>query len=226
MATARDKQHLIINLSIGWDPIKAPENDPGVVRIRTVLERASCLGALIVAAAGNFTGSPGPIYPAAFESMPAPDANRCEMLTEPAVRAKRAPAATMGKAGARYAPLVHSVGAVDVFEKRVLVNRKWGQPRLSALGAAVTVAGPPGMTNTPVMHGTSVAAPIISGIASRVWAARPDLDAAGVMQVIYDGGIELKPGQAMEREQTEYCMGEKSDPVTAGRCTAHPCAAR
>lgn len=202
----RQKQprlHLIINLSIGWDPIKIAEDDPSVVRIRTTLQRASCLGALIVAAAGNFTGSPGPIYPAAWESLPAPNRGQCQKLLPDGVQ----PAITR----TTYAPLVHSVGAVDINDRRMLVNRRWGQPRLSALGAAVTVPGPDG-TPTPPMSGTSMAAAIGSGISGRVWAARSDMDAAAVMQTIYDGGAVLKTGQAMERPQTEFCMGEPYGP--------------
>jgi hypothetical protein len=205
-------QRLVINLSIGWDPIKIDENDPSAVRIRTLLERAWCMGALIVAAAGNFTGSSGPIYPAAFESMQAPSADRCDVVTELPPGTTKRPAAAAGKASARYAPLVHSVGAVDVFDMRMLVNRRWGQPRLSALGAAVTVPGPEGMPHTPPMTGTSMSAAIVSGIAAAVWTAEPKRDAAGVMQAIYEGAVELKVGQTMERPQTEYCMDEKYGP--------------
>jgi hypothetical protein len=200
-----ERQHLIINLSIGWDPIKLASDDPSVVRVRTLLERAWCMGALIVAAAGNFTGSPGPIYPAAFESLRAPTAGRCQKLLTTGTK----PAVTWDN---RYAPLVHSVGAVDVYDRRTLVNRRWGQPRLSALGAAVTVPGPSGTPYTPPTDGTSMSAAIVSGIAARIWAAQPKLDAAGVMQAIYDGGVAMKVGETMERPQTEYCMGEPYGP--------------
>jgi hypothetical protein len=200
----REQQHLVINLSVGWDPIKLDPSDPSVKRIQTLLERAWCMGALIVAAAGNFTGSPGPIYPAAFESLPAPNVDRCQAL----LPAGTTPPATRGS----YAPLVHSVGAVDVYDRRTLVNRRWGQPRLSALGAAVSVPGPARMPYTRPMDGTSMSAAIVSGIAARIWAADTRLDAARVMQAIYKGGVELKVGQAMERAQTEYCMGEPYGP--------------
>jgi hypothetical protein len=198
-------QHLIINLSVGWDPIKLAADDKSVVRIRSLLESAWCSGALIVAAAGNFTGSPGPIYPAAFESLRAPTAARCQKL----LPAGTEPAAMPGN---RYAPLVHSVGAVDINDRRTLVNRRWGQPRLAALGAAVTVPGPPGMPYTDPMDGTSMSAAIVSGIAARIWAARPTLKAVEVMEKIYQGGVELKVGDALERPQTEYCMGEPYGP--------------
>jgi hypothetical protein len=208
----RDKQHLVINLSLGWDPIKLDPNDPSVARIQTLLERAWCLGALIVAAAGNFTGSPGPIYPAAFESLPAPNTDRCRILAPPAGPKLTVVPRISNRAGQPYAPLVHSVGAVDANDKRTLVNRRWGQPRLSALGVGVTVPGPPGMPFLPPAHGTSMSAAIVSGIAARVWAAQPRLDAAGVMKAIYAGGVELTVGKDLERPQTEYCMGEPYGP--------------
>jgi hypothetical protein len=211
----RQRQHLIINLSVGWDPIKLDERDDAVRRIRTLLERASCLGALIVAAAGNFTGSSGPIYPAAFEAQPAPRGDRCHALLAPELGPKQtAIERARWEAKPRYAPLVHSVGAVDALDQRTLVNRRWGQPRLSALGATVTVPGPPGTPHTPVMDGTSMSAAIVSGIAAKVWAVRPDLDAAGVMQIVYESGMPLKVGNSVERPQTEYCLNQKYGPCS------------
>ncbi|HEY4184234.1 MAG TPA: S8/S53 family peptidase [Polyangia bacterium] len=207
-------EHLIINLSVGWDPVKTEPDDENVARIKTVLERASCMGALIVAAAGNFSGSPGPVYPAAFEAVEAPTGAACARFNvTAATAAKKLVAARAGKkVNGRYAPLVYSVGAVDALDRRTLVNRRWGQPRLAALGAAVTVPGPPNMPYVSPMDGTSMSAAIVSGIAAAVWEARPELDAAGVMQMIYEGGVKLEPGVALERAQTEYCVGEPFGP--------------
>jgi len=205
------EQHLVINFSVGWDPVKADPGDENVERIKSQLERASCMGALIVAAAGNYSGSTGPVFPAAFEALKAPSGEACAKFKLDAIAPQKAARAAKGKTPP-YAPLVHSVGAVDALDQRLLVNRRWGQPRLAALGAAVMVPGPAGIPYTPPQDGTSMSSAIVSGIAAAVWAVRPDLDAAGVMQVIYDGGVKLDPGQPSHHAQTEYCEGEAYGP--------------
>ena len=206
------EQHLVINFSVGWDPVKADPGDENVERIKAQLERASCMGALIVAAAGNYSGSTGPVFPAAFEALKAPTGDACtKFKLEGIAPAARPARAAKGKTPP-YAPLVHSVGAVDALDQRLLVNRRWGQPRLAALGVSVMVPGPPGTPYTPPHDGTSMSAAIVSGIAAAVWAARPELDAAGVMQAIYDGGVKLDPGQPSHHAQTEYCEGEAYGP--------------
>jgi len=205
------EQHLVLNFSVGWDPVKADPGDENVERIKAQLERASCLGALIVAAAGNYSGSTGPVFPAGFEAVKAPTGESCAKFKLDGVApAARAAKGANGKAV--YAPLVHSVGAVDALDQRLLVNRRWGQPRLAALGVSVMVPGPPGTPYTPPHDGTSMSAAIVSGIAAAVWAARPELDAAGVMQVVYEGGVKLDPGQPSHHAQTEYCEGEAYGP--------------
>jgi len=210
------EQHLVINFSVGWDPVKADPGDENVERIKAQLERASCMGALLVAAAGNYSGSTGPVFPAAFEALQAPTGEACAKFKLDGIAPpQRAPRSTQGKAAGKgpvYAPLVHSVGAVDALDQRLLVNRRWGQPRLAALGTSVTVPGPAGIPYTPPHDGTSMSSAIVSGIAAAVWAARPDLDAAGVMQAIYDGGVKLDPGQPSHHAQTEYCQGEAYGP--------------
>jgi len=205
-----NEQHLVINFSVGWDPVKADPGDENVERIKAQLERASCMGALIVAAAGNYSGSTGPVFPAAFEALKAPTGEACAKFKLDGI----APANKVVARGKTplYAPLVHSVGAVDALDQRLLVNRRWGQPRLAALGVSVMVPGPAGSPYTPPHDGTSMSAAIVSGIAAAVWAARPDLDAAGVMQAIYEGGVKLDPGQPSHHAQTEYCEGEAYGP--------------
>jgi hypothetical protein len=208
------EQHLVINFSVGWDPVKADPDDPNVERIKAQLERATCMGALIVAAAGNYSGSTGPVFPAAFETLQAPSGDACAKFKLDGAGLAARPGKTKGPKDKTppYAPLVHSVGAVDALDQRLLVNRRWGQPRLAALGASVMVPGPAGVPYTPPLDGTSMSSAIVSGIAAAVWTARPDLDAAGVMQAIYDGGVKLDPGQPSHRAQTEYCQGEAYGP--------------
>lgn len=205
------EQHLVINFSVGWDPVKADPGDENVERIKAQLERASCMGALIVAAAGNYSGSTGPVFPAAFEALKAPTGDACAKFKLDGIAPSPNAKAAKGRAPL-YAPLVHSVGAVDALDQRLLVNRRWGQPRLAALGVSVMVPGPAGTPHTPPLDGTSMSSAIVSGIAAAVWGARPELDAAGVMQAVYDGGVKLDPGQPSHHAQTEYCEGEAYGP--------------
>ena len=200
----RDKGHLVINLSLGWEPIKLDRGDKNEARVISLLERASCMGALIVAAAGNPTGTEGALRPGIFEEFPAPGEERCKAFGLPAP-----PASHAADRRYRYAPLVHSVGALDTSDQRMFADRQWAQPRLAALGMNVSVPGPSEkIPYTFPMSGTSMSTAIVSGIAAAVWSVRPDLDAAGVMALVYQGGVELDGGSRSKRARTEFCMGE------------------
>jgi hypothetical protein len=204
-----ESEHLVINLSLGWDPLKLDRNDPHQRRVEALLSQASCLGAVTVAAAGNPTGSDGAIYPGRFEELAAPDQKECAKL---GIKAPASRWASTKKAAPPpadlYEPLVHSVGAVDNQDQRLLSNRRWGQPRLAALGLAVTV---PGDANTPFLPpftGTSVSTAIVSGVAAAVWSLRPELTASEVMDIVYRGGVALDGLEKSKRAQTEYCAKE------------------
>ena len=61
--------HLIMNLSLGWDPVTTAPNGPEEHEMRTLLELAYCQGVLVIGAAGNGnTTSQAPVLPAALES--------------------------------------------------------------------------------------------------------------------------------------------------------------
>jgi hypothetical protein len=180
---------LIINLSLGWDPIKTDPDSLENVYMQMLLERAYCRGVLVIAAAGNETGSEGAVMPAALESQAPP---RC---------GASAPATI-------YRPLIHAVGAVDRYGERLALSRPWSEPRLVAYGSQVTVPTGAGQNLTPPLTGTSIAAAVVSGIAEVVWSARPRLDAAGVMTLIYESGDDLAPVSASRhaRNRTEVCL--------------------
>src|SRR5258708_4634950 len=66
------REHLVVNLAVAWDPIKTaagntPLDDPQARPIFQLINRASCLGAIVIAPAGNLTGSEGPLFPAGYE---------------------------------------------------------------------------------------------------------------------------------------------------------------
>jgi hypothetical protein len=204
------KGHLIINLSLGWDPIKFSPDEPGVKLVEKALQRAFCLGALVIASAGNVSGSEGPIWPAALEAKPGDGG--CEELGLPA----QMPAGNFAGNKVGYRPLVYAVGAVDSADRRLAIMRPWGTPRLTAYGQAVPVVNFTGK-EPHAFSGTSMAAAVVSGIAARVWSMQPKLDAHEVMQIIYEGGATVPDGVAINRARTDFCM-----PVAGKTCVEYP----
>ncbi len=206
------QQRLVINLSIGWDgmyggaynpafPVEAQLSAP-ILAVHRAIERATCHGALVIAAAGNDTGGlpvpSGPMFPAGWEQAPAP-AN-CNRFGNSIGAADLPPAA------APYRPLVHSVGGVDGTDTPLSTTRANGRPRLAASSfQAVMLYNDPtaGMGVTDVMSGTSAAAAVASATAALVWGYEPDLHGADVMARIYGSGESLNPNRA------DYCLGPR-----------------
>ncbi len=205
------QNNLVINLSLGWDgefggpldPALPPEDQlvGGVLATYKAIEYAACSGALIVAAAGNDTGGlpvpTGPMYPAAWEQMPAPDAGRCALynLNPPA-------------GGPGYQPLLHSVGGVDGADAPLSNSREAGQPRAVAPGfQAGTMYLEPGsgLQPTKFITGSSAAAATFSGAAALVWGYRPNLSANQVAEVVYASGVTLDDGSGPMTP--DYCQG-------------------
>ena len=196
--------HLIINLSLGWDPVTTALNGTEKDQMRTLLELAYCQGVLVIAAAGNGnTTSQAPVLPAALETEgKMPDKQRCQ--TEFGVAKPKLPASG-------YAPLIHSVGSVDLYDERLPTVRAWAHPRIAAYGMAVTVPGPNG-EYFPPLSGTSMSAAAVSGIAADVWRRNSGLDAAQVMTAVFKGGVELEKKNKASR--TESC----NDNTAHDRC--------
>ncbi|MEX1361559.1 MAG: S8 family serine peptidase [Nannocystaceae bacterium] len=174
---------LVINLSLGWEEehdvfgANPPDLEAAESFVRTAMEYASCRGALIVAAAGNMSaacGATGPVYPAGWETLQAPNANRCSdfgITASPGT-------------GPGYRPLVHAVGGLDIDLQPMPGSRPAATPRLLA-SATHIAAGDPLRTG---ISGTSAAAAVASGAAALVWANRPGLDAAEVMDWVHGSG--------------------------------------
>jgi hypothetical protein len=201
------QQHLIINMSVGWDPSfnADPRNDEGIAAVRAALEDAACAGALIVAAAGNSNDGPdpgsGPMYPAAFELEPAPAA--CPRGA--------------GAGNSTYWPLVYSAGGLRGNDAPLVSTRPGGRPRLAApaehatADARNTLGGPVFdgdlLAASRPLTGTSVAAAVTSSVAAIVWSYRPELTAAEVMDIVYGSALDLGIG-------ADYCLG-------GAACAAH-----
>jgi subtilisin family serine protease len=203
-------RNLIINLSLGWDPIKSDVNARETRIMHQLLERAYCEGVLVIAAAGNLTGSEGPLLPALMETTPPPNLDRCaELGVKMPPKAKDTFRSKLRLKP--YQPLLHAVAAVDINDQRLMIVRPWGHSRLAAYGMAVTAPARTPTGFTIPMTGTSMSAAIVSGIAGAIWRARPNLSAADVMAIVYEGGRLLDYKSGNLRSRTEFCFDKDHD---------------
>lgn len=206
-----DERHLVINLSLGWEDRSnllasaTPANfllpDRAVYE---ALNYAACRGALVVVAAGNRTGGPdeltGPLYPAGFETRPAPSNATCQARFG-------VPATEAGSGNDRA--LVYAVGGVRYDDRELAHRRTAGRPRLAAGGFQVNVGlgESGGNVSAGVFSGTSSAAAAVSGIAAALWAYRPSLDRHTLMRGIYNQGVSLDPAPSGADVRAEFCRG-------------------
>jgi hypothetical protein len=206
------RSRAVVNLSLGWVP--ALDTNPRGSHGRTlpedlvfqVLTRASCLGALVLAAAGNgaFAGTTGPTQPAGWEAEPAPGALACQRFAEPDW-----PFAGDLAVADAYRPLVHAVSAVDYHDQPLAVVRPGSIPRLMAHGMSAITDDPlraPG--HTLLLTGTSVSTALVAGAAAALWSHSPTLTAHGVASQLFSTGVSLPA------VTTELCL--------PGGCAKHP----
>ena len=182
---AKDKgetSHLVINLSVGWEAAAFGDlgSSPGVNAVHMAIERARCLGAIPVVAAGNSSGlfcNETALAPALWEELPRPDLNRCADLGLTTSAVQDAPGG--------YSPLVYSLGGLQSPSESMTGTRNDGKPRLFAPASHVVA----GDAMTASGTGTSFAAATGSGAAALLWSYRPDLAPNEVMQVLYGQGV-------------------------------------
>jgi len=201
----RPQPRLVINLSVGWEPLpeyggefERPADLPAPARaVHAAITDAVCRGALVIAAAGNDTGgaapSTGPMYPAAWEQRPAPDKAACEAF-EPPGALEGLPLPVFPPRGQDpYRPLVYAVAGVDGLDEPLGNTRVDGRPRLAAYadhGVAEDLdAG--GLIPSAILSGSSVAAAVVSGIAAVAWAYGPPLRSDIIMELVYGSGVDL-----------------------------------
>lgn len=220
-------RHLIINLSLGWDPSSRLPDDWQRRQMWALLLRASCEGALVIGASGNGNAvTRGPLAPALFEREAAPDAARCRELgfdtKDPTATAQGGAGASAAKvngtkaAAAAYRPLIHAVGGVDFFDERLATLRRDSHPRLAAFAMEAAVSARPSPTGYTIPRSSpSLSAAAVSGMAAVVWALRPDLDAHQVMAAVYEGGVPLEGSNL--GSHTEICLDTGKD-----RCRSWP----
>ncbi|MFK8015079.1 MAG: hypothetical protein AB8G17_06530 [Gammaproteobacteria bacterium] len=201
---------LVINLSVGWEPLYGglpPLNAApvSVLAVHAALEYASCRGALVIAAAGNFATGPdpltGPLLPGAWEQLEAPDLQECTTLLGTLMPD---PSLSMVPNGA-YRPLVYAVGAVDHTGSRLRM-RPQGEPRLTAFGDHSVAAfdDPIGELPAGVLTGTSVSSMVVATTAAAAWHFRPMEPGYRIMQALYATGANVPLRAA------QFCLDDGS----------------
>lgn len=179
--TAPSQKHLVLNLSLGWDPTILGDLDAkgleqlhaGSEAVYRALQFAQSSGALVMAAAGNRRecdpDTAGPVLPGGWEEEPP--------LDDP-------------HRAAPTVPLIYAVGAVG-FENKPLPNaRGMGMPKRVAYGeyAVVPAGRPVPLHSTWLYSGSSVATAVVSSAAALVWDSFPDLTREQVMDILYRSG--------------------------------------
>lgn len=182
--------HLVINLSVAWDGVlfgglnqKLCEMPAGPQAVFEALKVARTEGALVIAAVGNDKSGPhaidGPLLPAAWESVEVVESScsTCSDTQEP--------------------PLVYAVGGLSANDEPIANARRPGSmPSLAAFADHATVRD--GRKPTPSTYtGTSVAAAVASSVAAAVWYTRPELDAAGVVEILRRSGEKVERPDSM-----------------------------
>ncbi|MEO1481323.1 MAG: hypothetical protein AAFU77_04405 [Myxococcota bacterium] len=175
-------ERLVLNLSLAWDPRYGQGTfvHPSVASAKDALAYARCQGAVIIAASGNSVGgsaSSGPLLPAAWSELEAPNEVECATEYEGSVFPSVLPSVFNGR------PLVFSVSGVDG-RGQDLANAQ----RLSR--APIVAHGDRGVGDDRLdaMTGSSVSCLVVSSIATILLALEPDLSAEDVMGLAYGSG--------------------------------------
>ena len=204
-------RRLVLNLSIAWDPqhLKNDADSQEAINateaVRQALRKASCKGALAIAAAGNRQGghdtSKEALLPAAWEHELAPDFTACTSLlpgwTTDAGGAEvptgpGRPWESSGPSG-YLEPLVYAVGAVDSHGVPLGIGRRDAIPRLAAYGNHGVTSDPKATEgHTAVYSGSSVATVVVSAAAAAAWRHRGNLPRHHLMNELHASGEDLE----------------------------------
>lgn len=175
---------LVLNLSLGWEP--APRELAPSQALLAALRFASCNGVLVFAASGNDSRGrmdrTGPLEPARFEMLFAPDPTECQELGFSPLAEREYPVF-----GPTEKPLVWAVGGVDANDRPLTNARPDSMPRLVAPaldGLATDDSG----ELTRALSGSSIATAVVSGTAALIWSHRPKLRADEVVDIIHASG--------------------------------------
>lgn len=209
-------QRLVINLSVGWDPLfgGVPGGPVAVQAVKSAIEDARCRGALVFAAAGNRVSGPGStsgaLLPGGWEELPAPGFTTCGALLE----AANPPDSNDFPSGQQsYFPLVYSAAAVKN-NNEPAAQRPGGEPPLVAFGDHAVATDPiagPGPTAT--LTGSSVASAVVSAAAAAAWHQRPTAAGYEIMEAVYGAAYNLG-------RTADYCEGGSPCSLPVHRVTA------
>jgi hypothetical protein len=188
------EKKLVINLSTAWDPslggLEPMADMPApALAVHVALEHAVCMGAVVMAAAGNRTGGPtdelGPMLPAAWETHAGPSPTRCTALGVPPTAANFPTPGT-----SPYRRLIHAVGGVRAGDGPLFNARLDSEPRLVAFGDhGKGLASTTGATAT--LSGSSLATVVAAAAAAAAWYYDDTLEPYEVPSLVYDGGRAL-----------------------------------
>ncbi len=184
-ASATPTEHLVLNLSLGWDHELLTQGLGQVgpdglnaeeLAVQLMLEEAAAQGALVLAAVGNGSSTlrgshagSGPLLPAAWA------------LGVPA---------TNGFLPRSGAPLLWAVGGIDRQGGPLANARPKSAPVLAAYGDHAVARDHDGEF-TEVLTGSSVATLVASSLAALVWQVRPELSPTGVMAILESSATPL-----------------------------------
>ncbi len=201
--TAR-REHLILNLSLGWDPRVLHEQlgaiDPEdhlnaeELAVYDALAYAAERGALAISAAGNLIGGKmpefGPTLPAGWDAKPP-----AFPLLPPSEER-----------------VVWAVGGIARGGHRLANARPGAEPSLVTYGDHAVVKLAPGRFTKP-LTGTSVAAAVASSVAALVWHLRPELAGREVMALLAGSGSPLDRAAESYRASTADAESALPPPV-------------
>lgn len=203
---------LVVNLSLGWDPALAdlavaPADHLGLLKgqtnsvpatvqaVHAGLVWAACNQALSVAAAGNNAGEPcagrGPLAPAAWERLPAPDFAACKTLF--------GADAVVAPAGAEIpGALIYAAGGLTHGDAPLPNARAESLP-VRALPAFEAVSSSV-RGRTDGWTGSSVAAATLSGIAARAWSVGQARTPHALMRALDGSGASIGVNASLRRD--------------------------
>jgi hypothetical protein len=196
------EEPLVINISLGWsrflggDEASPAAFPPAVRAVYTAIEYARCRGALVIAAAGNASGTPllptGPLVPGAWETRPTPTGARCQGQL----------GVGQPHPGPIGAPLLRAAGGLDGRDRVLFNTPVLGRPRLAAPASSAIVPdrAPEAAQTAGGYTGSSVAATVASAAAAIAWAYPPHRTADEVADFIYEHGVDL-------RQPANFCRG-------------------
>ena len=209
---------LVLNLSLGWEP--APSELAPSQALLAALQFASCNGVLVIAASGNDprgrVSRTGPLEPARFEMLSAPDAGECRDLGFMPLDELAHPVF-----GTSPRPLVWAVGGVDGNDLPLRDARTASMPRLVSPAIDGLAQRSDGEL-TRALTGSSIAAAVASGTAALVWSYVPELRAEQIIDIVYRSGWDTQLPADFGLDDAAMIRRVSVCAALARACAEHP----